>query len=153
MAQHIVERLEPIQDRLDADIYHIAEDMLTDRFQIVKHSFPNPVVDHFWLDVKALAGTQNFPQAGIKDSRMSISRSTLEQIFDDQISQIFELIDEQLQALQANSPSEQVSYIILSGGLGSSDYLYEQMQERYEKKNGFRSHNTTNIHIMRVLEP
>ncbi|KAK5125179.1 hypothetical protein LTR85_000855 [Meristemomyces frigidus] len=153
MAEHIMKRLHLIQDHLDGDIYCLADEMLTGRFQIVKHSFPNPVVDQFWLDVKGLAGSHTFPEAGIKDSRISISRTTLTEIFDQQIGQIFSLIDERLLALQADSPAEQVSYIILSGGLGSSPYLYDQIKKRYQENVGFRSANTSQIQIMKVLEP
>lgn len=69
------------------------------------------------------------------------------------IDKIFELIDEQLTHLDTSRPNEQVSYVILSGGLGSSPYLFESMKTRYEMNFGFRSGNTANIRIMRVLEP
>jgi hypothetical protein len=153
MAQHVVGRLELIQDHLEGDLYCLADDMLMGRFQTVKHSFPNPVVDQFWLDVKGLAGTHSFPEAGITNSRMEIDRTTLTEIFDQQLQQIYSLIDSRLLALQAEFPEEQVLYIILSGGLGSSPYLYEEVKRRYEMNFGFRSNNTASIRIMRVLEP
>ncbi|EME79343.1 uncharacterized protein MYCFIDRAFT_142349 [Pseudocercospora fijiensis CIRAD86] len=153
MAEHIVQRLEPIADYLDGDLYCLAEEMLTGKFQTIKHSFPKPLVDQYWLDVKGLAGAQSFPDVGIKDSRMSIARETLKGIFDHQVSQIFELIDGRLLALQEEFFNLQVSYIILSGGLGSSPYLYDQLKRRYEKNEGFASNNTALIRIMRVLEP
>lgn len=153
MAEHIVQRLLLVQEHLEGDVYSIADEMLKDRFQTIKHSFPHPNVDQFWLDVKAQAGTQTFPEAGIKDSRMAISRTTLTEIFDQQINQIFELIDERLLELQQDKPGEQVSYIILSGGLGSSPYLYDQVKKRYEMNAGFSSTNTASLRVMRVLEP
>jgi hypothetical protein len=153
MAQHVVERLELIQDHLEGDLYCLADDMLMGKFQIVKHSFPNPVVDQFWLDVKGLAGTHSFPEAGITNSRMAIDRTTLREIFDQQLQQIYALIDSRLLALQEEFPEEQVLYIILSGGLGSSPYLYDEVKRRYEMNFGFRSNNTASVRIMRVLEP
>jgi hypothetical protein len=153
MAQHIVQRLELIRDHLDGDLYFLAEEMLIGRFQTVKHSFPAPVVNQFWLDVKGLHGGQTFPEAGIKNSKMSIERSTLLAIFDEQLQRIFELIDERLLNLHTAYPREQVSYLILSGGLGSSPYLYEELRRRYEMNAGFQSPNTESIRVMRVLEP
>ncbi|KAF2768854.1 hypothetical protein EJ03DRAFT_351864 [Teratosphaeria nubilosa] len=153
MAQHLVERLEPIQDHLQSDVLTVADEMMMARFQTVKHSFPNPVVDQVWLDVKGLAGAQDFPEAGIKQSRMSIDRAVLTEIFDQQVEQIFDLMDERLRILEENHPAEQVAYIILSGGLGSSPYLHEEMKKRYQMNYGFRSRNTSSVRIMGVLEP
>ncbi|KAK1086943.1 hypothetical protein LTR33_001309 [Friedmanniomyces endolithicus] len=153
MAQHIVKRLELIQEHLEGDLYYLAEDMLVNKFQTIKHSFPNPVVDQVHLEVKGLAGSQTYPEAGIKNSRMAIDRSTITKIFDAQVSQIFELIDERFLALEAEFPKEQISYIILSGGLGSSPYLYEKIKKRYEMNFGFRSRNSASVRIMKVLEP
>jgi len=153
MALHIVKRLELIQEHLEGDLYYLAEDMLVNKFQTIKHSFPNPVVDQVHLEVKGLAGSQTYPEAGIKNSRMAIDRSTITEIFDAQVSQIFELIDERFLALEAEFPNEQISYIILSGGLGSSPYLYEKIKKRYEMNFGFRSKNSASVKIMKVLEP
>lgn len=153
MAQHVCERLEMIQEHLDGDLYCLAEEMLMGRFQTIKHSFPNPVVEQFWLDVKGLAGTHSFPEAGIKNSRMAIDRATLTEIFDQQLHQIFNLMDDRILVLQEEFPDEQVSYIILSGGLGSSPYLFEEIKKRYEKNFGFHSNNTRSIRTMRVREP
>ena len=92
MAEHIVKRLELVRSHLEGDLYCIAEEMLTGRFQTVKHSFPHPDVDTFLLDVKGLPGVRNFPEARIKNSRMEIDRTTLTEIFDAQIKEIFSLI-------------------------------------------------------------
>lgn len=153
MTEHIVQRLELIREHLDGDLYCLAEEMLTGTFQTVKHSFPKPLVDEFHLDVKGLAGSHTYDIAGITNSRMAISRETLKEIFDQQVSQIFSLIDERLKALQQDMPNHQVSYIILSGGFGSSPYLYEQLKRRYEMNEGFRSNNTQSLRIMKALEP
>ena len=103
--------------------------------------------------MKGLAGSHSFPEAGIINSRMVIERATLKDIFDHQLTKIFNLIDGRLLSLEASSPNKQVSYVILSGGLGSSPYLYEEIKRRYEMNFGLRSSNTSSIRIMRVLEP
>ena len=99
IAQHISERLELIKEHLDGEVYHLAEEMLTGQFQTVKHSFPNPIVEEFWLDVKGLAGSQSFPEANITNSKMAIARTTMKDIFAEQLNQLFCLIDERLRSL------------------------------------------------------
>jgi hypothetical protein len=153
MGQHIKERLEMIKDHLEGDIEFLADEMLTGTFQTIKHSFPSPIVDQFQLDVKGLAGSHTFPEAGITNSRMAIDRDVLKDIFDQQLNKIFALIDDRLLAVEAELPYAQVSYIILSGGLGSSPYLYDGIKRRYEMNFGFKSNNTAGIRTMRVLEP
>lgn len=44
MGQHILERLELVEDRLEEDILQVVENMLQDVFQTVKHNFPKPMV-------------------------------------------------------------------------------------------------------------
>ncbi|QIW94963.1 hypothetical protein AMS68_000481 [Peltaster fructicola] len=153
MTQHIRARLELIQDKLDGDLDSIVHDMLQGKYMTLKHSFPAPRVEKFWLDVKGLAGAQTFEEAGIKDSRMSIDRDTLKEMFDIQVAEIFELIDDRFYHLARTSPDAKVSYVILSGGLGSSPYLHEELKRRYEMNFGFRSSNTAITRIMKVPEP
>jgi hypothetical protein len=153
IAQHVSERLELIKEHLDGEIPILAEETLAGQFQTVKHSFPNPIVEQFSLDMKGLAGSHTFPEAGITNSRMVIERATLKDVFDQQLNRIFELIDGRLLGLESRSPNEQVSYVILSGGLGSSPYLYDEVKRRYEMNFGFRSNNTASIRVIRVLEP
>jgi hypothetical protein len=152
IAQHVSERLELIKEHLEGGIPFLAEEMLAGQFQTVKHSFPNPTVEQFSLDVKGLADSHTFPKAGITKSRMVIERATLKDVFDQQLNRIFDLIDGRLLGLEARSPNEQVSYVILSGGLSSPPHLYE-VKRRYEMNFGFRSNNTASIRVMRVLEP
>lgn len=153
MAKHIKDRLEMIKEHLDGDLEYLAEEMLAGRFQTVKHSFPNPIVEQFLLDVKGLAGSHNFPDAGITNSRMAIDRSVLKDMFDQQINKVFALIDDQLLYSEAEYPNAQISYIILSGGLGSSPYLCDEIKRRYEMNFGFKSSNTAAIRTMRVPDP
>lgn len=153
MAQHILDRLSAIEQHLTSDIMQVAEEMLKGRFETVKHSFPEPIHDHFDLEIRGLPGRQTFEEVGIFDSAMRIDRETLRIIFDEQITKIFRLLDDRLSKLQEDHPTERVSYIVLSGGFGSSPYLLEQVRRRYESNFGFTSPNTTNVHIMRIPEP
>ena len=153
MLKHIEDRLKLIEEHLDGDPHYLAEEMLAGRFQTVKHSFPHPIVEQFFLDVKGLTGPHSFPEAGIMNSRMAIDRAVLKDIFDQQINKVFSLIDEQLLRAEATYPNTQVSYLILSGGLGSSDYLCDELKRRYEMNFGFKSSNTAAIRIVRVADP
>ncbi|KAF2212423.1 hypothetical protein CERZMDRAFT_97695 [Cercospora zeae-maydis SCOH1-5] len=140
-------------DHLEGDLYCLAEEMLASRFQIVKHSFPKPNVPHFSLDVKGLAGSRTFEEAGVKNSKMLIDRAILTEIFDQQLEQIYTLINNRFYALETAMPNDRVSYMILSGGLGGSQYLFEKMNDRYELNMGFTSKTTAKTRIMRALEP
>lgn len=53
-------------------------------------------------------------------------------MFDTQITEIFKLIDKQLENLKAGHPSEVVSHFVISGGLGSSQYVQDRIKEHYE---------------------
>lgn len=153
MSEYISRRLSLIEDYIDGDIRLLAEEMLVGQFQTTKHSFPFPSVPHFLLDVKGLAGSHNFPEASIVNSRMTIDRATLKDMFDIQLREVFRLMDDRITAHEAGFGNQQISYIILSGGLGSSPYFYDELKRRYEMNVGFRSTNTSSIRIMRVLEP
>ncbi|KAF2223070.1 hypothetical protein BDZ85DRAFT_121257 [Elsinoe ampelina] len=153
VTQYIVERLGLISDKLEGDVFFLAEQMLKGRFQTIKHSFPDPVIDEFYLDVKGLPGSQTFPEADITNSKMKIPRTVLQAIFDQQIGRIVQLIDERLLHLQNMFPSEEVCYIILSGGLGSSPYLYQAIKNRYQFRFDMHLRNTRRLTVMKVLEP
>lgn len=152
MAQHVMERLTLIEDEIEESIEELTEAMLTGRFQTIKHSFPDPVVPEFKLDVP-IPGRQTFERAGIYDSAMVINREDLKIIFDEQVQRIFQLVDQRLNDLQRSHPQESVSYIVLSGGFGSSPYLLGELKQRYESNYGFSSQNISNVHIMRIQDP
>lgn len=100
-----------------------------------------------------MAGRQTHEEAGIYNSEMRIERYVLKDIFDLQISKIFELMDERLTVLQMQDPNLRVSYMILSGGFGSSPYLYEEMKRRYERNFGYSADITENVRIQKLPDP
>ena len=153
MAEHIVERLKRIEQHIQGDIHLVANEMLRGRFQTIKHSFPSPPADAFLLNIDGLPGLQTFPEADIQDSKMVIQRTVLEKIFREQTRRIFDLIDERLTDLQENFPEEHVSYLVLSGGFGSSPYLFAEAQRRYQMHDGWQSPNTIGMHILTIDEP
>ncbi|KAK8078894.1 hypothetical protein PG994_002701 [Apiospora phragmitis] len=68
----------------------------------------------------------------IKDGRIHFASSDINKAFTGVFSSIEELIDNQIQ--QARKTSLSVKGIILVGGLGSNDYLYQHLKWRYKPK-------------------
>ncbi|OJD32669.1 actin-like atpase domain-containing protein [Diplodia corticola] len=155
MAQIIAGRLELIKQHLVGAPADIAERMLSERFETFKCSFGSPVmnVEQLPLPVPGLGIGQSFPSAGIVDSNMVIHREELKVLFDGQIDKICNLIDTQLLYLQENYPAEQLSYIVASGGLGSSPYLLQQLKNRYELSHRMKHSNAQRVRILCAPEP
>ncbi|KAH0545359.1 hypothetical protein FGG08_000500 [Glutinoglossum americanum] len=59
------------------------------------------------------------------------NRTELQNIFDTQVRRIFRLIDKQLQQMATKMPEKQISFLVLSGGLGSSSYVQQCLRTRY----------------------
>ena len=91
-------------------------------------------------------------------------RDTLRELFDKQIARILDGIDRQLRDLEAQHPAEHVvrdstfkncrylthlqqSYMVVSGGLGSSDHVVKRLRARYETS----PPPTQNAQQMRIL--
>lgn len=77
----------------------------------------------------------------------------MQRIFDEQISKICELIDGQLKLVQNHYPGENVSYLVLSGGLGSSPYVQKRIRQRYENGAGRGFINAQDINVLLASEP
>lgn len=97
-------------------------------------------------------------------------RNDIETIFDLQINNLLNLIDEQLDTVSQNEPGIQIvslpkvyelvnilttfrkSYLVLSGGLGSSAYLKKRFESYYTTWPG-SSRAVENMKIVKVVEP
>ncbi|KAK5734826.1 hypothetical protein LTR17_008596 [Elasticomyces elasticus] len=77
----------------------------------------------------------------------------LQALFDEQIERIYDLLDDQLRAVQSSHPEELVSYLVLSGGFGNSPYLQKRIRERYERGAGSGSPNARNMTILLASDP
>jgi hypothetical protein len=90
--------------------------------------------------------------------------------FDSQMDLILRLIDTQLQRMGNLHPNEQIvserstktstlttpalqSYLVLSGGLGSSPYVRKRLQEYYEGGLGGTRANASAMRILLSAEP
>jgi len=77
----------------------------------------------------------------------------LQRIFDEQIDRIIVLVDEQLRIVHGTHAGETISYMILSGGLGSSPYVQKRMKERYERGAGRGFVNAQSMSVLVATEP
>ncbi len=91
-------------------------------------------VPKLYLPIRNMTPGMDFRQAMIEDSRMIITREELQAVFDDQVSKMFDLIDRQLRVVAETHPGEVVSFLVLSGGLGSSPYVRNSIKRRYERQ-------------------
>ena len=150
----ITQRLETIRHQLSAEPRKIAEKMMRTRFDTFKCSFGTEAmsVPKLPMYVTDMPPGLDFAQAHIEDSRMIITSDELKSIFDEQIERIFNLIDDELRKLQATDARENVSYLVLSGGLGSSPYVQKRLRNRYEMGAG-NYPNAPNLKILKAPKP
>lgn len=154
MEERILERLESIKHSLLDEPTRIAEQMISSggRFETFKCSFGSEALQalELLIPVPGLPPGRDFPQVGIFDSKMVITKQDLQRVFDEQIERICDLIDSELRKLSIEHQHEQVSYIVLSGGLGSSPYLRQWVCKRYES-GAFP--NAPRLKVLTALEP
>ncbi|KAF8536552.1 hypothetical protein BDD12DRAFT_889846 [Trichophaea hybrida] len=149
-AQLVQTRLDLIQSPLIP--HDAAHTMMTGAFQSIKLTLGTPEGDLLpssLITVPGLVASSTYPEAGIERGQMKFSRADIEKLFDIQISSISTLIDGQLRRLRKTSPSETVAYLILSGGLGSSEYVQRHLRSRY--CNSGSTKLPTNAKQMKIL--
>ncbi|KAH0543032.1 hypothetical protein FGG08_002640 [Glutinoglossum americanum] len=94
-------------------------------FQNIKASFRDAGALPSWsLSVPGLPNNS--------DVNVYLTVDEIKDMFDGQINKIFRFIDSELGKLQQTSPDLKVSYLVLSGGLGSSKYVQDEVTARYE---------------------
>ncbi|KAK3047562.1 hypothetical protein LTR09_011067 [Extremus antarcticus] len=132
----IKERLSHVKHYLTADIDSTVSAMMQDKFERFKCSFGSVGMDvpKLFLPIPSLphGGVVDSEDARIEDSKMVITREELRAVFDDQIDKMCSIVDGQLKIVEENYATESVSYLILSGGLGSSSYVQSRIKAKYE---------------------
>ncbi|GIJ87125.1 hypothetical protein Asppvi_006029 [Aspergillus pseudoviridinutans] len=152
----ICERLSKVHDRLDMSPSHTAWRMILGRFQRLKCAFGTAAAANtpsLKLDVPGLKPGPDLPEADIYDGQMSISWDDLQHCFDTKIAEMFDLLDGQLRHMHDRFATERISYLILSGGFGSSPYVRKRLMERYSSEIGNGHGNTTAMRILMAEEP
>jgi hypothetical protein len=88
----------------------------------------------------------------ISDGDMYFQRDDLKGFFDTQVSKLFDMMDKQLSRVRQKHPTEQVSHLVLSGGLGNSAYVQHCLRSRYASGNTPHS-NAHNMQIRIAPDP
>ena len=130
------ERLQIIRRYLGAEPDIVAHRMMKQgRFESFKCSYGEERSKGLDLPMQIpnIPYNKDFPEAGVVDSKIIITQAHLQHVFDVQIDAICKLIDEELRKLRTSHPNESVNYLVLSGGLGSSPYLRQRLEARYER--------------------
>ncbi|MCJ1406143.1 hypothetical protein MMC19_000208 [Ptychographa xylographoides] len=153
----VVDRLKRIQGYLQGEPNAIANSMLDKRFENFKCSFgsiaasANP--DRYFEVPGLLHGTYNFPELGIEESKMRLTSGELKGLFDVQVEKMFKLIETQLDRLQKKEPATTITYLVMSGGLGSSPYLRDRLKLRYMTDMSTVRPNIRGMQVVLVPEP
>ncbi|KAI9662318.1 MAG: hypothetical protein M1821_008485 [Bathelium mastoideum] len=118
---------------LNLDIQETVYEMMKAReFQNIKceHGAPDET-PMFSLVIPGLSHSYSNPAVNIERGEMLMSKEDLRRFFDKQLQKLFRSIDMQLQNLNRTLPDENVSYLVLSGGLSQSVYVQDQLKARY----------------------
>ncbi|KAH8694872.1 hypothetical protein BGW36DRAFT_299998 [Talaromyces proteolyticus] len=131
--QLLCERLSKISNHLSKSPSATAWKMISGRFQRLKCSFGTEATSTPWLklDVPSLGPGVDFPAAQIQNGQMQISWDVLKRCFDTKIEEMCALLDSQIEQTRTKYPNEKISYIVLSGGFGSSPYVRKRLLDRY----------------------
>ncbi|KAF2836931.1 hypothetical protein M501DRAFT_978671 [Patellaria atrata CBS 101060] len=113
------------------------EMMKSREFQNIKCEFGSPDdAPTFVITIPGLRSEYNNANLGIGNREMRFTRADLQTVFDKQVQKLFRLIDTQLGSIVRKLPNEHVGHLVLSGGLGNSAYVQQQLRSRYAPQSG-----------------
>ncbi|KIW01595.1 uncharacterized protein PV09_07067 [Verruconis gallopava] len=122
--------------------------MKSSQYLDTKCCFGQPDDLDFRVAIPDLHFSYSNPQHGIFDGHMHFKLSDLQKLFDKQITQLFALIDHQLQNFAISHPGQRVQHLVLSGGLGNSTYVQYRLRERYSTSvNGLTRSRYLAVHV------
>ncbi|KAI9780171.1 MAG: hypothetical protein M1839_007008 [Geoglossum umbratile] len=131
-------RLKPVRNDFPRLPDYVAHQMVKAGFQDIKREFgqrETMLLGIFAFEVPGLPSDYNNEDVGIEFGKMEFSRDEIKELFDEQISGIFQHIDPQLELLYQGEGHDgrpkKVSCFVLSGGLGSSAYVQDRFRARY----------------------
>jgi len=149
------DRLRLVQSHLSGEVEEVVHKMMQDRYERFKCNLGGEGMNvrKLPLPIPDFPPGRDYPHAGIEDSKLILMRQELEEIFDEQIQVIIDLIDEQLRLVQKSHPSDNMSRLILSGGLGSSPYVRAKIKERYQGSIASLFPNAQDMSVILAEEP
>jgi hypothetical protein len=77
---------------------------------------------------------------------MQFARADMQVLFDSQIVGLYDMIDRQITRFRAAHPNQELTHLILSGGLGNSAYVQDRLKAKY-------SSGTHPIQVLVAPEP
>ncbi|PQE13605.1 hsp70 family chaperone protein [Rutstroemia sp. NJR-2017a BVV2] len=125
-------------------------------FQSIKHNFGTRSGDHpvyiMRLDKLGLDISQEvtYPELSIERGKMRFSKSEIQALFDGQIKGIISRVTRQLDWMQTHRGRENVKYLVLSGGLGGSQYVKNKIEDHFHQN---RHPNAMFLRIIKSQEP
>ncbi|KAH7308581.1 hypothetical protein B0I35DRAFT_515681 [Stachybotrys elegans] len=133
----IANRLNQLQPPLDASITKAWDMSRSPNFQSTKEDVGRDVWsddDIFQIAIPAAGSSMNHESLQIVQGKMEFRWSELKRLFDTQISQIIKLVEKIMGHWQLHKATRftDVHHIILSGGLGSSKYVQDQLSKFLE---------------------
>ncbi|RDW72344.1 Hsp70 family protein [Aspergillus mulundensis] len=152
----IAERLSKATDHLLQTPEYTAWKMISGRFQRLKCAFGTDAAKtpFLSLDVPFLKDQRvDLPEAGISNGSMRIEWEHVRSAFDTKINEMCELLDGQIQQMQTRHPLSQISYIVLSGGFGSSPYVKTRLHTRYAMPGLTKHANILGAQLLLAEEP
>ncbi|KAM0252777.1 hypothetical protein ACHAQJ_007615 [Trichoderma viride] len=101
-------------------------------FKILKHKFGERVYMQpvFKIQMEGVSHNLSHAELGVENGRMLFTMEEIQSLFDMQVEGVMKRITEQLDWLSQHFPTEQVEYMVLSGGLGSSAYIRDKIQQQ-----------------------
>lgn len=121
-------------------------------FKSVKHKFGEKVYMQpvYKIMMEGVGYDVSHEGLGVQDGRMLFTRRDIQALFDVHIEAIMARIHKRLDWLAEKGLSKQVEYVILSGGLGSSAYVREVLQEHLTK---LQHPNARNLLVIPSQDP
>ncbi|KAL4901442.1 hypothetical protein BDW74DRAFT_159965 [Aspergillus multicolor] len=152
----IAERLTQVADHLTQAPQYTAWKMLSARFQRLKCAFGTDAAKTTFLSLEVpflKDTTADLPKVGISKGSMRIEWEHIKAAFDTKIDEMCDLLDGQIQQMQTKYPMSQISYIVLSGGFGSSPYVRDRLHNRYAVPGIAKWPNILGVQLLMAEEP
>jgi molecular chaperone DnaK (HSP70) len=104
----------------------------------------------FGVPVPGCASDFSHVDSDIENGKLIFTPKKMAALFDKRLETIFGAVDMQLQNLGNLDGHQRVSYMVLSGGLGSSQYVKKKLEQRYCEG---RYSNAAGMSILRAETP
>ncbi|KAH0545470.1 hypothetical protein FGG08_000471 [Glutinoglossum americanum] len=117
-------------NKIPADQREIGSKLMKE-FNTAKMAFRNEN-DDYYVSLPRAVGIDDDLGRGIQDGEIIITSSDMREIFDPSINRALELIDGQI--AEVMNRNNVVKNVILVGGFGRSDYMYQRVQEYCQER-------------------